>query len=130
MMAEAVLDASAILAAIFDEPGAAAVDAVLPGAAASAANIAEVASKLADREMPATTIEAVITGLQLEIHELDLAQALANAQLRRPTRGSGLSLGDRTCLALAKRLGLPALTTDRVWSQVSDAVGVDVLVIR
>jgi len=31
------------------------------------------------------------------------------------TVGSGLSLGDRLCLAVAERLGSKALTADRAW---------------
>ena len=34
------------------------------------------------------------------------------------TRKLGLSLGDRACLALAKRLRVPAYTADRAWAAV------------
>ena len=40
------------------------------------------------------------------------------------TRAQGLSLGDRACLALALRLGLPALTTDRAWVELDVGVAV------
>jgi PIN domain nuclease of toxin-antitoxin system len=39
------------------------------------------------------------------------------ARLRPATRAQGLSLGDRACIALARRLGLPALTADTAWSR-------------
>jgi ribonuclease VapC len=55
-------------------------------------------------------------------------QAYQVGLLRPLTRHAGLSLGDRACLALAKQLGLPALTTDRIWEHV--AIGVPVQVIR
>ncbi len=42
------------------------------------------------------------------------------------TRSAGLSLADCACLALASRSGVPALTADRVWAGVADAVGVSV----
>ena len=45
-------------------------------------------------------------------------------------RGSGLSLGDRFCLALAKRLDCPALTADRAWLPVADDAGVRIELIR
>lgn len=129
-MSEVVLDASAILALVFDEPGAERVTAQLPGAAASAVNIAEAASKFGERGMPPKTVEVVIGGLRLEVHLLDLDAAYKIGTLRQPTRAAGLSLGDRACLALAQCLDRPALTTDRAWATVAKAIGVDIQVIR
>jgi len=34
---------------------------------------------------------------------------------------SGLSLGDRACLAVAGSLGLPALTADQAWMRLDTA---------
>ncbi len=56
------------------------------------------------------------------------ADAVAAAELRIPTMAAGLSLGDRACLALGQRMGLPVLTTDRVWQSLD--VGVEIRVIR
>jgi ribonuclease VapC len=53
--------------------------------------------------------------LRLEVVPPDEAQAWAAGELRRQTRAAGLSLGDRACLALARYLGLPAVTADRAW---------------
>ena len=39
----------------------------------------------------------------------------------------GLSLGDRACLALALKLNLPALTTDRIWENLNLSVQVQVI---
>ena len=47
--------------------------------------------------------------------DFDAAQAKVAGDLRSLTRAQGLSLGDRTCLALAPALGLPAMTADRAW---------------
>ena len=49
-------------------------------------------------------------------------------RLRTLTRVQGLSLGDRSCLALGLRLGRPVLTADRGWLAVD--VGVSVRLIR
>ncbi|WP_319993753.1 PIN domain-containing protein [Deinococcus aetherius] len=54
--------------------------------------------------------------------------ALNAARLRPLTKSAELSLGDRYCLALAQRLGVPVLTADRAWSSLS--AGVPVTVIR
>ena len=56
--------------------------------------------------------------------------ALVAGRLRAQTSEAGLSLGDRFCLALALRDGLPAMTADKQWRVVADAVGVQIVVIR
>lgn len=108
-----VLDASAVLAANFDEAGSDPVAAHLPGAAISAVNLAEVLAKLRDLGMPDTTIAAIVEGLQLTILPFEAALAEDSARLRPLTRPAGLSLGDRVCLATARLCGVPALTADR-----------------
>ena len=60
-----VLDASAILAVIFEEAGAERVAIHLPGAMASTVNVAEVMTKLFDLGMPQETVDSVVAGLQL-----------------------------------------------------------------
>lgn len=127
-MSDVVLDASAILAVIFDEPGGDRVAAHLPGALVSTVNIAEVATRLLAFDMPQDTVETVIDTLQLSIQQFDTDQALVTAQLRTVTRSAGLSLGDRACLALSKVRQVETLTADTAW-QTIDA-GVDVTLIR
>jgi ribonuclease VapC len=126
----AVLDSSAVLAVILEEPGAEWVEALLPGAKVSAVNVGEVAAKLRDLGMPEGTIETVLGGLQIDVRIHDWNAALASGFLRPATRSAGLSLGDRACLALAAALGLPAVTADRSWQSVAEAVGVTVSPIR
>jgi ribonuclease VapC len=129
-MAKGVLDASAILAVILEEPGADRAEAYLLEAAASAVNIGEVVARLRDLGMPERTVEEVVTGLQLDVHAHDVSAAFASGFLRRRTRRVDLSLGDRACLALAQALNMPAVTTDRDWLKVADAIGVRVELIR
>jgi ribonuclease VapC len=129
-LSQAVLDSSAVLAVILDEPGAERVEALLPGAKVSAVNVGEVAAKLRDLGMPEGTIETVLGGLQVDVRVHDLDAALASGFLCPATRSAGLSLGDRACLALAAALGLPAVTADRAWNSVAEAVGVQVTPIR
>ena len=50
--------------------------------------------------------------------------------LRPITLERGLSLGDRYCLALARREGVPALTAERRWPEIAMAAGVEVELIR
>ncbi|MCJ2013534.1 type II toxin-antitoxin system VapC family toxin [Methylobacterium sp. J-076] len=125
-----VLDASALLAAIFDEAGADRVAEHLPGATLSAVNLAEVLAKLCDLGMPDGTIAAIIEGLQLTILPCDAAHARETARLRRLTRSAGLSLGDRACLATASLGGTTALSADRAWARLPAEAGVQVEWVR
>lgn len=127
-MSRAVLDASAIIALLRDEPGAEAVRVWVPDALVSAVNISEVGAKFAERGMKEADIRGAIGTLGLEVVAFDEAAAHATAWLRGQTRRLGLSLGDRACLALGATRGLPVLTTDRSWAGVD--IGVDVRVVR
>ena len=60
--------------------------------------------------------------------DFDLSQAKVAGDLRWLTRVQGLSLGDRACLALARALGLPAMTADRAWAGLE--VGIEIRTIR
>ncbi len=124
----AVLDASAVLALLNNEPGSAKVAAALNGASISAVNLAEVAAKLSDYGMAQSDIEKALGNLALRILPLDEAGAFASAALRQPTRASGLSLGDRCCLALGQAFGDSVLTADRAW--VTLKLGITVTAIR
>ena len=117
-MSSCVLDASALLTAIYEERGSARVaDFMVEGAAISAVNVAEVAAKLHEGGQQDAAIQAMITSLRLEIVPFDTILAYRAGALRLVTRSLGLSLGDRACLALAQQLGVPAITTDRAWSE-------------
>jgi ribonuclease VapC len=116
-----VLDASAVLAFLFDEPGADPVtEALQHKCALSAVNWAEVLSKLADLgEDPKTVVaqlhkQALLPGA---LHIFPLTDRLAEeiARLRPLTQKLGLSLGDRACLALGRSLKKTILTADRIW---------------
>lgn len=112
-----VLDASALLAWIHDEPGTATVDAALnAGAHLSAVNLAEVLSKLVERNQVTEPFLEALTDLGVTIEPYTQDDALATGVLRATTRAAGLSLGDRACLALGQRLGLPVLTADQAWA--------------
>lgn len=129
-VADPILDASAVLAVIFEEAGADRVATYLPGARISAINAAEVMSKLADLGMPDDTIDAIMDDLQLTVLPFDAVHARESARLRPLTRPLGLSLGDRGCLAVAKQFEAPVLTTDRTWARLDDAVGVTIELLR
>ena len=132
--AGSVLDASALLAYLQGEPGSDIVqEALAAGAVISVVNYAEVLSRLGDAgEVPEAADrrlrdQGLIGGL-LEIIPLTEKDAIVIAQLRPATRGQGLSLGDRACLATGLRQQQAVLTGDRSWATL--AVGVAVRLIR
>jgi ribonuclease VapC len=123
------LDASAVLALLNDEEGSEVVSgAVADGAAISVVNLAEVLSKVAERGGDPATAAAELRKAEgskraLTIEPLTAADCIALARLRPTTKQRGLSLADRACLALADRLGVPALTADEAWE---DVPGLDI----
>ena len=126
-MSDAVLDASALLALLQDEPGASMVLEAIPGALVCSVNLSEVVAKLVEVGMPEREIRLALS-LGLEIVPFDEVLAFSSGLLRHATRSAGLSLGDRACLALAQSRSLPALTTDRVWTTLD--IGIDVVCVR
>lgn len=111
-----VLDASALLALLFREPGAERVEAVLNDASISAANWSEVAAKLIDKGLPASEVLHDLSELEIVVVPVSREHAELAGTLRETTRSSGLGLGDRLCLALGLQANTPVLTSDRVWS--------------
>jgi ribonuclease VapC len=130
--AGAVLDASALLAFMQDEPGVDRVEeAITRGALVSSVNWAEVLAKLVvaggePNEIAAMALPAADTS-QLQLVPFDDEQARESARLIRKTRSLGLSLADRAALALACLRGVPVLTTDRAWRSLRLAIRIEVI---
>ena len=121
MASQPTLDASALLALLQNKRGAEIVeDAIADGATISTVNLAEALSTMARKGAdPATALatmtERGVIGGAITVEPFTLADAVEAARLRPLTAKAGLSLGDRSCLALARRLGTPALTADQPW---------------
>lgn len=130
----AVLDASALLAYLRDEPGALVVEQALAEVATiGAANLGEVLSKLADAgQDPGRVAQRLerrgLLGQALVTEPVTEEDAVRIAKIRARTRRASLSLGDRACLALGHRLRLPVLTADGSWADLD--IGIEVRVIR
>ncbi len=123
-----VLDASALLAYLREEPGADVVaDTIANGAIISAVNLAEALSRSADRgadptKLATTLAEGGLLDGAITVEPFTAADAIDTARLRPLTRDAGLSLGDRACLALARRLRNPAVTADTAWQGIAHGV--------
>ena len=111
-----VLDASALLAFLLDEPGQEKVDPVLPEAMMSSVNWSEIIQQLVRKGVDPTGCRQDIEALGVSIVPFDADSAEQAALLWPQGRSHGLSLGDRACLALGMTLQSPIMTADRVWA--------------
>jgi ribonuclease VapC len=124
-----VLDASALLAYLQRERGHEAVEPVLENSALSAVNLSEVLQKAMAAGVSTDGLETDLEAVGVRVYAFDAEDAADAALLWTRTRKLGLSLGDRACLALAKRLHAPAYTADRAWAEVK-VPGVTVKTVR
>jgi len=109
-----VFDASALLAYLRGELGADLVrEQLLDGGVVGAANWSEVAQKVTSAGAAWDVARALLLSYPLDVEPVGVEDAERAAELWSP--GSGLSLADRMCLALADRMGAPALTADTAW---------------
>jgi ribonuclease VapC len=122
-----VLDASALLALLFREPGAELfASAAGSRPAMSAVNWSEVAQKATAHGVDRRRLLPAVLDAGVEIVDLTTDRAERVADLWAAVRPLGLSLADRACLALALELRRPAVTADRSWSRLT----IDGLVVR
>lgn len=125
-----VLDASAVLAMLLDEPGGQMVKDNLQGSHISVVNLSEICAILMDYGMSHDQAQEIVNPLPLRIRTFREAHAWQAARLRPLTKQFGLSLGDRACITQAMLAGLPILTSDRRMAAAKDALGLDIRMIR
>ncbi|MGH8535843.1 MAG: type II toxin-antitoxin system VapC family toxin [Gammaproteobacteria bacterium] len=123
-----MLDASAVLAYLQNEPGSELVETELADALISTVNWAEVIQKSIAGGIEVDGMRAEFSALGLTVSRFTPEEAEVAGRLWRETRRYGLSLGDRACLSLGVTRGTPVYTTDHVWKKLS--VGVEVRVVR
>jgi PIN domain nuclease of toxin-antitoxin system len=124
-----VLDASAVLSVLLAEQGGKAITKeILKIAVISTVNLAEVQSKLVREGYDPEIAWEDALSLVSVIEPYTAEQAKVAGSLIAQTQGQGLSLGDRSCLALALVLGAPVYTADQIWRNLN--VGISIHVIR
>jgi ribonuclease VapC len=125
-----ILDASAVLAVILGEDGAESVLPYVHSANLAAVNLSETIAKLIEYKLTVEQAREQIGRLELNIHDFNLEQAERTAILKEHSKQFGLSLGDRACIALAQKLELPILTSDRRIVEAKSVLGIDIRQIR
>jgi ribonuclease VapC len=127
-----VMDSSALLAVSKGEKGAETVMELIESGdcVISSVNMAEVATRMLDLGLPYRELKRALGLFNMDVIDFNEEQAMACAELRTLTKSAGLSLGDRACLGLAKLMEGTAVTSDRPWLTVADALEVKVLMIR
>ncbi len=123
----AVLDASALLAYLHDEPGAERVSSALEGAVVSAVNWSEVLQKSLRAGVDIAGMAQDFADIGVRFEPFTTRQAETAATLWNRTRNQGLSLADRACLALAIETENPVLTADGAWAQLGLDIEIQIL---
>lgn len=122
-----VLDASALLAFLFGEPGHERVASHLTQSCISAVNLSEVIGRFTRDGHDARAVLQQIDRSSIETAPFLAEDAALAAALIPATIHLGLSLGDRACLALAASRKAPAWTSDRAWASLDLGIAIEVI---
>lgn len=123
-----ILDASAVLAWLREESGASLVSDMLQEGAMTAANLAELLSKLVDLGFSEKDRRAILEALNMDVLPVDAEMAWAAASLRASSKHLGLSLGDRMCLAAGIIHHSPVVTAEHAWCKLD--LPIEVIMVR
>lgn len=126
-MSKYVLDASALLALLNNEPGAQRVKDILPESVVCTVNVCETVGKLVSVGMSIDDARTSVALLLPQVIPFDTELAFKTGALITDTKKLGLSLGDRACLALALMRQNTAVTAERVWSKLKLDVTIEVI---
>lgn len=127
MASPAVFDASALLAVLYDEPGAASIVGRLHGALVSSVNLAEVHARLLSTGRPAAQAWSRVLSMGFEVVPFGEEQARLAGELLEEQPRTALSLGERACLALALERNATVYTTNGAWKTLPINVDIEVI---
>lgn len=129
----AVFDASAILAVLYNEPGAAKVIPRLHGALVSSANLVEVHACLLRNSSQATHARNNthlwnrVLSMGFEVIPFSEPQARLAGELLEDQPQTALALGERACLALALERSATVYTANRAWQSLPINIEIEVI---
>ena len=128
MKNKVVVDASAILALINNEKGKDVVEQVLHNAIVSSINFSEVITVTNRNGFNEKEVITLLSNIFPNVIDFNYEQACIAAHLDQYTKKLSLSLGDRSCLALAKYQKCSVISADGNWQKLD--IGVDIKLIR
>jgi PIN domain nuclease of toxin-antitoxin system len=114
-----VIDSSALLAVIFNEPGAERIEPLYEYSFISAVNYTESLTKLVQKGYDFENAKKHLSTVVSNIVDFKFEIAPTAAWLDATTSKFGLSLGDRACLATAMNSNCEVLTTEKIWSKLT-----------
>lgn len=118
-MSEFVADASAVLAFALGENGEQRVAEVRERCIVATLNLSEAFSRLLRSDFPSDRAQVFLQQFFPRVAQLDRELAEASGALHATTRKFKLSYADCVCLMLGMQLGVPILTADRRWQDLS-----------
>lgn len=124
-----ILDSSVLIALMLEETNADLLVPYFDDPVMVALNHSEVLQKIAQLGGSIDHAESMIAGMAVQVAPFDRELSRGAAALWPLTRAHGLSLADRSCLALARATGAVAVTADGAWGGV-EVPGVTVTVIN
>lgn len=124
-----LLDASALVAALYNEPGGSDVAAHLTDAAVLTVNLEETAGTLVRDGMSPAVARQAIDVLDLDVVDYTIAMAWRSVEFRL-LLPAGLGFADRACLAAASVLGIPVVTADSAWPAAGVVAGLQIISVR
>jgi PIN domain nuclease of toxin-antitoxin system len=113
-----ILDSSALLAFLLNEPGSERVAPHVPGGIMSAVNVSEVLLVLVRGGVPLEAAELALRKTQVAIIDFTFEHAALATRIvigDNEFRSRAISFGDRACMASALQRGLAVITADRAW---------------
>lgn len=113
-----VLDSSILVAVMKAEPESEHLLEFFDGSLICAINHSEVLQKFAQLGGSIATASSLIAGFNVHIVPFDTELSAETAALWSLTSSHGLSLADRSCLALARATNGVAVTADRAWAKI------------
>lgn len=123
-----VLDASALLVFLQDEPGSDVVEKVLAHSVISAVNWSEVIQKSLASGIDINGMRDELYTVGVTVVPFTAEQAERASRLWQHTWKKGLSMADRACLATAQHMNAPVFTADRIWADLK--LSLDICVVR
>jgi PIN domain nuclease of toxin-antitoxin system len=112
-----LLDASAVLALLQNEPGSEQVKVALPRSAITSVNACEVLGVLIRAGCSPVEATTIFDNLSIPVLEFTYPHARSAASLFLLKLSRPLSLGDRACLGAAVESRKRVLTAERSWSE-------------